>query len=206
MTIHLYENDIPAHLVWGDCVAIDTEAMGLNPHRDRLCLVQLSTGDGVCHLVHFKQVDGRVSYDAPNLKKLLSDPKVTKLFHFARFDVAILAHYLGVTCSPIYCTKVASKLVRTFAGKHGLKELCKYFIGKDISKEEQTSDWGADVLSESQKKYAATDVLYLHKIKAGLEGMLAREGRTDLATACFEFIKHRAHMDLLGYDDLVTAY
>lgn len=201
MKIEYYVNDLPDGLDLGKCVAIDTEAMGLNPHRDRLCLVQLSSGDGVCHLVHMKK-----SYDAPNLKKLLNDQSVTKLFHFARFDVAILNHYLGVNCAPIYCTKIASKLTRTFTDRHGLRDLCKHFLNVDISKQEQTSDWGADELTESQLAYAATDVLYLHQLKEHLDRILQREDRVHLAKACFDFLPYRAEMDLLDYSDGVITY
>lgn len=201
MNIKYYVNDLPNGLDLGTCVAIDTEAMGLNPHRDRLCLVQLSAGDGVCHLVHMKN-----SYNAPNLKRLLADQSVTKLFHFARFDVAILKHYLGVTCEPIFCTKIASKLARTFTDRHGLKELCKFFLNVDISKQEQTSDWGADELTDEQKSYAATDVLYLHDLKEKLESLLQREGRFHLAQKCFDFLPARAEMDLLDYNDAVITY
>lgn len=198
MTIHLHQGDLPADVSFGDSVAIDTETLGLNPHRDRLCLVQLSAGDGVCHLVRFQ----KGIYDAPNLKKLLADPGVTKLFHFARFDVAVLRHYLGVDCAPIYCTKIASKLVRTFTDRHGLKDLCRELIGVEISKQEQSSDWGAATLSDAQLKYAASDVLHLHKLAAVLDQMLAREGRTDIAAQCFAFLPMRARLDLEGWPEI----
>ncbi len=198
MTIHLHQGDLPADVSFGDSVAIDTETLGLNPHRDRLCLVQLSAGDGVCHLVRFQ----KGIYDAPNLKKLLADPGVTKLFHFARFDVAVLRHYLGVDTAPIYCTKIASKLVRTFTDRHGLKDLCRELIGVEISKQEQSSDWGAAQLSDAQLKYAASDVLHLHKLAAVLDQMLAREGRSDIAAQCFSFLPMRARLDLEGWPEI----
>lgn len=202
MPIDLHDGDLPDGLdlkamARGGCIAIDSETMGLNPARDRLCLVQLSPGGGVCHLVQFRR--GR--YDAPNLKRLLADPEVTKLFHFARFDVAIFQAYLGVTCAPVYCTKVASKLVRTFTDKHGLKDLCKDLLGVEISKQQQSSDWGADDLSPDQLRYAASDVLHLHDLKDRLDAMLAREERTGLAEACFRFLPARAALDLGGWDD-----
>ncbi len=179
-------------------IAIDTEAMGLINRRDRLCLVQLSTGDGDVHLVKF----ARNAYDAPNLKKLLSDPSTTKLFHFARFDVAIIRFYLGILVQPIYCTRTASKLVRTFTDRHGLKELCKELLGKEISKQQQSSDWGANELSQEQKEYAASDVLYLHQLRDILNAMLIREGREELAQACFNFLPARAMLDLSGWEEI----
>jgi ribonuclease D len=171
--------------------------MGLNNRRDRLCLVQLSNGDGNAHLVKFE----RDRYDAPNLKRLLSDPDTMKLFHFARFDVSIMRLYLGVLVQPLYCTRTASRLVRTFTDRHGLKDLCRDLIGKDISKQQQSSDWGADELTNEQKEYAAGDVLYLHQLRAALDKMLAREGRTELARACFNFIPARAMLDLAGWGE-----
>lgn len=198
MTIHLYKNDLPDGLLLGDCVAIDTEAMGLNLSRDRLCLVQLSAGDGVCHLVQF---DGR-DYAAPNLKALLADKSCLKIFHFARFDLAMLRKHLGVLVEPVYCTKTASKLVRTFTDRHGLKDLCRDLLGVEISKQEQTSDWGAPQLSEAQQKYAASDVLHLHKLRAALDVMLMREKRAHLAAACFHFLPARADLDLAGWPDI----
>lgn len=198
MTIHLHQGDLPAGLDFGTSVAIDTETMGLNPLRDRLCLVQLSAGDGVCHLVRIPK--GR--HDAPNLKGLLADPKVTKLFHFARFDIAALNNHFGCAVAPVYCTKIASKLVRTFTDKHGLKDLCKELIGVEISKQEQSSDWGADSLTEAQQRYAASDVLHLHKLKIQLDRMLAREGRADIAQACFDFLPMRARLDLAGWPEV----
>ena len=198
MTIELHRGDLPAGVSFGDSVAVDTETMGLKPDRDRLCLVQLSAGDGNAHIVQLAQ--GR--YDAPNLKALLSNPKVTKLFHFARFDLAVLQHYLGIICRPVYCTKVASRLTRTFTDRHGLKDLCKDVLGIAISKEQQTSDWGADEMDEAQLAYAAADVLHLHALRAELDRMLAREGRTALAAACFEFLPTRAALDLAGWPDV----
>jgi ribonuclease D len=191
----LHRGDLPEGLLFGDAVAIDTEAMGLNPHRDRLCLVQLSRGDGDAHLVQF----AAGCYDAPNLKRLLTDPSVRKLFHFARFDIAILYHYLGVMPQPLYCTKIASRLVRTFTDKHGLRELCKDLLGIDLKKEQQSSDWGAPSLSEEQLRYAASDVLHLHALRAKLDEMLEREHRVELAQRCFEFLPARATLDLAGW-------
>lgn len=196
--IHLHQGDLPDGLTFGASVAIDTETMGLNPLRDRLCLAQLSAGDGVCHLVQFR--DG--VFDAPNLKALLTDPAVTKLFHFARFDLAALKHYLQVDCSPVYCTKIASKLTRTFTDRHGLKDLCRELLGKDLSKQQQSSDWGAADLTQEQLKYAASDVLYLHEIRARLDEMLAREGRSELAQSCFAFLPTRSDLDLAGWDEV----
>ncbi|MBX3458041.1 MAG: ribonuclease D [Candidatus Paracaedibacteraceae bacterium] len=198
MKIEFHKNDLPAGLDLGKTVAIDTETMGLKPNRDRLCLVQLSSGDGVCHLV---QIDPTGETYPENLIMLLSDDSVEKLFHYARFDVAILMHTFGITMSNIYCTKIASKLVRTYTDRHGLKELCKELLGVEISKQEQTSYWGADDLSEDQKKYAATDVLHLHKLKAILDDRLEREGRTELAQECCNFILTRAYLDLLAGDE-----
>ncbi|MEJ1970598.1 MAG: hypothetical protein WDN03_18520 [Rhizomicrobium sp.] len=197
MKIKLHKGDLPAQLDLGPVVAIDSETLGLNPFRDRLCLVQLSAGDNVCHAVQF--APGQ--YAAPNLKRMLADPKVTKLFHFARFDVAMFRQYLGVNTAPIYCTKIASKLVRTYTDKHGLKDLVKELLGVDLSKEQQSSDWGAPELSEKQLAYAANDVAFLHRLKEALDGMLAREHRTHLAKACFEFLPARAELDLAGWED-----
>lgn len=195
--IKLHKGDLPAGLTFPNGVAIDTETMGLNPHRDRLCLVQLSSGDGTAHLVKF---DGK-SYDAPHLKALLADPKILKIFHFARFDIAVLEHYLGVTTSPIYCTKIASKLARTYTDRHGLKDLVGEILGIELSKQQQSSDWGAAELSDSQRSYAANDVLHLHAIKTRLDEMLARVGRQDLAHAAFGFLPTRAKLDLVGFED-----
>src|SRR5215469_14476389 len=193
----LHKGDLPNGLDLGPLVAIDTETLGLVPSRDRLCLAQLSSGDGTAHTVQF--APGQ--YDAPNLKRLLSDPSSTKLFHFARFDVAVFRQYLGVTTAPIYCTKIASKLVRTYTDKHGLKDIVKELLGTDLSKEQQSSDWGAPELSEKQLAYAANDVAYLHRLKEVLDGMLAREGRTELAKACFEFLPFRSELDLAGWSE-----
>ena len=197
MTYQLHRGDLPEGLLLGDSVAIDTEAMGLNPHRDRLCLVQLSRGDSDAHLVQFAPG----CYDAPNLKRLLADPGVVKLFHFARFDVAMLYHYLGVMARPLYCTKIASRLVRTFTDRHGLRDLCKDLLGVDLKKEQQSSDWGAASLTEEQLRYAASDVRYLHALRTRLDEMLAREGRTGLARNCFEFLPARALLDLEGWPE-----
>ena len=198
MTVDLHQGDLPDGLDLGESVAIDTETMGLRPDRDRLCLVQLSSGDGNAHIVQLTQG----AYDAPNLKTLLLDPKVTKLFHFARFDVAVLRRYLDVQCQPIYCTKIASKLVRTFTDRHGLKELCRDLLGITISKEQQSSDWGAATLTEAQLAYAAADVLYLHELRVQLDLMLERENRMELANACFKFLPTRAQLDLEGWPDM----
>ena len=198
MKIKLHKGDLPNGLDLGAIVAIDTETLGLNPYRDRLCLAQLSAGDDVCHAVQFAAGE----YAAPNLKRLLADTKVTKLFHFARFDVAMFKRYLGVTTAPIYCTKIASKLVRTYTAKHGLKDLVKELLSVDLSKEQQSSDWGAGELSERQLAYAANDVAYLHRMKIVLDAMLARESRTALAQACFDFLPARAELDLAGWPDV----
>lgn len=197
MTVHLYKGDLPDGLNLGSVVAIDTETMGLDPRRDRLCLVQLSSGDGHAHLVQIAK--GQNS--APNLERMLTDPAVTKLFHYGRFDVAALKAAFGVLTSPVWCTKIASKLVRTFTDRHGLKYLLVDLAGVDISKQQQTSDWGAETLTEPQKDYAASDVLYLHKLKAELEIRLTREGRMDLAQRCFDFLPTRAALDLMGWDE-----
>jgi ribonuclease D len=197
MKIHLHHGDLPDGLDLGPLVAIDTETLGLNPFRDRLCLAQLSAGDGVCHAVQFTAKD----YAAPNLKRLLANPSVTKLFHFARFDVAMFRRYLGVVCTPIYCTKIASKLVRTYTDRHGLKDLVRELLNIELSKEQQSSDWGAAELSEKQLAYAASDVAHLHVLKAALDAMLAREGRTQLAKACFDFLPARAELDLAGWGE-----
>ena len=198
MDIQLHHDDLPDGLDLGNQVAVDTETMGLNTARDRLCLIQLSAGDETCHLVQFAQG----SYDAPNLKGLLGDPAVAKLFHFARFDLAALQHYLGVTCRPVYCTKVASKLARTFTDRHSLRDLCRELLGVDLSKQQQSSDWGAAQLSDEQLRYAASDVLYLHRLKVILDDMLEREGRRDLAQACFDFLPSRAALDLAGWSEV----
>ena len=199
MTLHLHTGDLPDGLDLGKIVAIDSETMGLLPRRDRLCVVQLSAGDGVAHLVKFSAND---SYSAPNLKRLLADQAVLKLFHFARFDVAVMEQYLGVRCRPVYCTKIASRLVRTYTDKHGLQDLCRELIGVEISKQQQSSDWGAETLTQAQQAYAASDVLYLHRSKTELDIRLAREGRTELAQACFDFLPERAKLDLAGWEEV----
>ena len=198
MTVHLHHGDLPEGLDLGPLVAIDTETLGLKPARDRLCLVQLSSGDGDAHLVKFS---GRDDYAAPRLKAMLADPAVTKIFHYARFDVAVMKHYLGVDCAPVYCTKIASKLSRTYTDRHGLKDLVRELLGVDLSKAQQSSDWAAETLSKEQMDYAASDVLHLHKLKARLDAMLAREGRAALAAACFGFLPTRAALDLQGWPD-----
>ncbi len=200
-TIHLHRNDLPADLDMGRVIAVDTETMGLNPHRDRLCLVQISSGDGHAHLVQLVPPHlGGHGYDAPNLAHLMADPSVTKLMHFARFDVAVLQKALGITVAPVKCTKIAAKLVRTFTDRHGLKDLCRELVGVDLSKQQQTSDWGSPELSAEQLTYAASDVLYLHALWARLEALLVREGRLELAEACFAFLPARCRLDLLGYE------
>ena len=196
-TIKLHKGDLPAGLKFPHGVAIDTETLGLNPHRDRLCLVQLSSGDGNAHLVQF---DGE-HYAAPRLKALLKDQKLLKIFHFARFDVAVLEKYLEVEAAPVYCTKIASKLVRTYTDRHGLKDLCAELLGVELSKQQQSSDWGAAELSLSQLAYAASDVLHLHKLKARLDEMLEREGRASFAKAAFAFLGTRAKLDLAGFSE-----
>ena len=198
MKIHLHKGDLPDGLDLGKLVAIDTETLGLNPFRDRLCLAQLSAGDGVCHAVQF----AAGQYAAPNLKRMLADPSVTKLFHFARFDITMFRRYLDVVCAPIYCTKIASKLVRTYTDRHGLKDLVRELLGVELSKEQQSSDWGAAELTEKQLAYAANDVAYLHELKKSLDAMLAREGRTHLAQACFDFLPARAELDLAGWEEV----
>ena len=199
MTNHLHHGDLPEGLTFSDArdasVAVDSETMGLNPHRDRLCVVQLSAGDGDAHLV---QLD-RDAYDAPRLKAVLTDPSLTKIFHFARFDVAAFVRWLGVETTPIYCTKIASKLARTYTDRHGLKDVVRETVGVALDKQQQSSDWGADELSDAQVRYAASDVLYLHEARARLDAMLAREGRTEYARACFGFVGVRARLDLEGF-------
>ena len=197
MTIYLHKNDLPDGLDLGPVVAIDTETMGLNPHRDRLCVVQMSNGDGSADVVQVP----KGHREAPNLKAMLADPSVLKLFHFARFDVAVLRHYLGVTVKPVYCTKIASRLSRTYTDRHGLKDLVREVLNIDLSKQQQSSDWGSDNLSEAQLAYAASDVLYLHALRERLDAMLAREGRTGLAQAAFDFLPTRARLDLEGFED-----
>lgn len=197
MSIHLHRGDLPADIAFTGVVAIDTETMGLHPHRDRLCLVQLSAGDGVCHLVQLAPGE----YAAPRLRAVLADPALLKLFHFGRFDIAVLHHYLGVLTGPVYCTKIASKLVRTFTDRHGLKDLCRDLLGVDLSKQQQSSDWGAAELTDEQLRYAASDVLHLHALRAKLDVMLAREGRSAIAAACFGFLPTRALLDLAGWPE-----
>ena len=195
MTIHLHRGDLPDGLDLGSVVAIDTETMGLDPNRDRLCVAQLSAGDGDAHLVQFSP--GPI--DAPNLRGLLQDPERLKLFHYGRFDIAVMARYLGAVAQPVYCTKIASKLVRTYTDRHGLKVLCSELLGVDLSKQQQSSDWGAAELSEQQQAYAASDVLHLHKLRGKLDERLAREKRLHLAEACFQFLPTRAMLDLAGW-------
>ena len=195
MTIYFHEGDLPDGFPTPKSVAVDTETLGLNPLRDRLCLLQLSVGDGDAHLVRFRAGE----YDAPNLKALLADENVLKLYHFARFDLAVIEHYLGVVAAPAYCTKVASKLTRTYTDRHGLKDLCKEILNVDLSKQQQSSDWGAGEISDAQQAYAASDVLYLHSLKEVLDQSLAREGRAELAAAAFEFLPYRARFDLAGW-------
>ena len=202
MAIHLHRNDLPDGLDLGPVVAIDTETMGLDPRRDRLCVVQLSSGDGHAHLVQIERGQTR----APNLERLLTDPAVLKLFHFGRFDIAVMKAAFGVTTAPVWCTKIAAKLVRTFTDRHGLKYLLADLVGVDVSKQQQTSDWGADVLTDAQKDYAASDVLYLHRLKAELEARLIREGRLELAQRCFAFLPTRAELDLMGWGDEADIY
>ncbi|WP_408832563.1 ribonuclease D [Acidocella sp.] len=200
--IELHKHDLPDGLDLGPLVAVDTETMGLNPHRDRLCLVQLSAGDGTAHLVQIiPAAQGGRGADCPNLKRLLADPGVTKLFHFARFDIAALQQGLGVLTQPVICTKIASKLVRTYTDRHGLKDLCRDLAGVEISKQQQTSDWGAAELTPDQLTYAASDVLYLHRIWEKLRSLLIRENRLDIAEAAYGFLPARARLDLLGYEE-----
>jgi len=198
MTNHLYQNDLPDGLNLGPVVAIDCETMGLNPHRDRLCVVQLSGGDGNAHLV---QID-KGQTGAPNLERLLTDRDVLKLFHFGRFDIAAMYNAFGALAAPVYCTKIASKLIRTYTDRHGLKYLLNELVGVDVSKQQQTSDWGAETLSAAQLDYAASDVLYLHRLREVLDARLAREGRMDMAQACFDFLPMRARLDLAGWPEI----
>lgn len=201
MTIQTHKGDLPAGLDFGSSVAVDTETLGLNPHRDRLCVVQLSAGDGTAHLVQLGPDDYT---SAVNLKALLTDQSVTKIFHFARFDIAVLKHYLGINTAPVFCTKIASKLARTYTDRHGLKDLTRELLAIDLDKKQQSSDWAADTLSEDQKSYAAADVLHLHAMKTKLEHMLERSDRTTMAQACFDFLPTRADLDLAGWaeDDI----
>ena len=197
MTIRLHKGDLPDQIRYTGAVAIDTETLGLNPHRDRLCLVQLSAGDGSADLVQIAPGQR----EAPNLTKLLADPAVTKLFHFARFDIGVLFHAFGVMTAPLYCTKIASRLTRTYTDRHGLKDLIKDLLDVEISKQQQSSDWGADTLSEAQLAYAASDVLHLHALREKLDERLAREGRRELAEACFRFLPTRSRLDLAGWSE-----
>lgn len=197
MTNYVYQGDLPDGLDLGSSVAIDCETMGLNPHRDRLCVVQLSGGDGDAHLIQVARGQTR----APNLERMLTDPNVLKLFHFGRFDIAAMYHAFGALAQPVYCTKIASKMVRTYTDRHGLRQLLQELVGVDISKQQQQSDWGAEDLSPAQLDYAASDVLHLHKLRAALDARLAREGRSELAQACFDFLPTRAALDLAGWPD-----
>ncbi len=196
-TVELFQGDLPPGRFRGGSIAIDTETLGLNPHRDRLCLVQLSDGDGTAALVQVKP-----GHDAPELKRLLADESILKIFHFGRFDIAVLKHFLGIMPKPVYCTKIASKLARTYTDKHGLKDLCREILGLELSKQQQSSDWGAAELTPEQLNYAASDVLYLHALKDHLDAMLKREGRDHLARACFEFLPTRAELDLEGWAEM----
>ena len=198
MTIRVHKGDLPDGVRFSNGVAIDTETLGLRPHRDRLCVVQLSGGDGNAEVVQI----ARGQTQAPNLVRLLADPGVLKLFHFGRFDIAVLAKTFGTFATPVYCTKIASKLVRTYTDRHGLKDLCRELLGVDLSKQQQSSDWAAETLSEAQLAYAASDVLHLHALKARLDMMIAREGRTELAQACFGFLPDRARLDLAGWPEV----
>jgi ribonuclease D len=197
MAVYLHEGDLPGDVLGAGAVAVDTETMGLNPLRDRLCLVQIADGRGDEHLVRFSG-----NYDAPNLRRVLADPERLKLYHFARFDLAVIRHYLGVTAAPVYCTKTASRLIRTYTDRHGLKDLVRELLGAEISKAQQSSDWGAPTLSDAQKDYAASDVRYLHRMQPLLDARLAREGRTALAQACFDFLPWRAELDLAGWPEI----
>jgi ribonuclease D len=197
MTIRLHKGDLPDLSRYTTSVAIDTETLGLNLQRDRLCVVQLSPGDGTADIVQIAQGQTR----APNLERLLTDPAILKLFHFGRFDIAMMTRAFGVTIGPVYCTKIASKLCRTYTDRHGLKDLVRELLGIDLSKQQQSSDWGAETLSDAQLAYAASDVLHLHALRERLDAMIAREGRTEVAEACFRFLPDRAHLDLMGWDE-----
>ena len=198
MTNHLYQNDLPDGLDLGSVVAIDCETMGLNPHRDRLCVIQMSGGDGNAHIVQVGKDQSR----APNIAAMLENPDILKLFHFGRFDIAALYHAFGALTAPVYCTKIASRLVRTYTDRHGLKNLTQELLGIDVSKQQQMSDWGAETLTDAQLDYAASDVLYLHRLKEALDARLAREGRTEFAAACFDFLPMRARLDLEGWPEI----
>ncbi len=202
MNYFLYQDDIPSNIKFGDIVAIDTETMGLNLQRDRLCLIQLSNGDGNAHLIQISKESLINKKSFINLKKILNNPSSTKLFHFARFDIAVIEKYICKLNGPVYCTKIASKLSRTFGARHGLADLCKDLLGFELDKQNQTSDWGSKDLNASQLKYAASDVLYLHKIKIELDNLLKREEKVDIARLCFEFIKTRSKLDLIGFESL----
>lgn len=199
MTVYFHEEDLPANVLADGPVAIDTETMGLVTPRDRLCVVQISDGKGDEHLVRFAPDS---DYEAPNLKAVIADPARLKIFHFARFDIAAISHYLGIDCAPVYCTKIASRLCRTYTDRHGLKEIVKELLGQEISKQQQSSDWGGPVLSEAQRDYAASDVRYLHALRQELDRRLAREGRQELAQACFDFLPARAQLDLAGWPEI----
>ncbi|GAB5487646.1 MAG: ribonuclease D [Parasphingorhabdus sp.] len=198
MTVYFHEEDLPADALKDGPVAVDTETMGLQTHRDRLCLLQISDGGGDEHLIRFSPDS---DFAAPNLKSVLADPDRVKLYHFARFDLAAIEHYMGVTAEPVFCTKIASRLIRTYTDRHGLKELVRELLGEDISKQQQSSDWGGPILSDAQRDYAASDVRFLHRLKAELETRLVREKRMDLAQACFDFLPHRARLDIVGWPD-----
>ncbi|RAU23104.1 ribonuclease D [Paramagnetospirillum kuznetsovii] len=197
MTVFYHQNDLPADVDLGSVIAIDSETMGLKIHRDRLCVIQLSSGDGNAHVVHYPEP----KWHSPNLVRQLSDPKRVKLFHFARFDLAMIRHHLGVRCAPVFCTKIASRLTRTNTDSHSLKTLCKEYLGVDLSKLQQSSDWGAPVLNQDQLAYAASDVLYLHQLKAKFDELLDRDGRRALAEACFNFLPDRAELDIAGWPE-----
>ncbi len=203
MNIELHQGDLPANVSFGPILAMDTEAMGLHPKRDRLCLAQMTDGSGTVHLVKFMPPP----ISAPNLAAVLTDAKILKLYHYARFDIAMFRAYLGIDVAPVYCTKIASKLTRTFTDRHGLKELVREFTGVDLSKQQQTSDWGAATLTQAQMEYAASDVIHLHRLKEALDQLLEREGRKELAQACFDFLPTRAELDLLDWaEDDVFAH
>jgi ribonuclease D len=199
MTVYFHEEDLPADVLADGPVAVDTETMGLLTHRDRLCLLQISDGGGDEHLVRFSP---DCDFSAPNLKAVLADSDRVKLYHFARFDLAAIEHYMGVTAAPVFCTKIASRLIRTYTDRHGLKELVRELLGEDISKQQQSSDWGGPELSEAQRDYAASDVRFLHRLKAELENRLIRENRMELAQACFDFLPHRARLDIVGWPEV----
>ena len=199
MSVYLHEEDLPADIVLAGDVAVDTETMGLHTHRDRLCVVQISDGSGDEHLVRFGPDS---DYAAPNLRAILADPDRVKLYHFGRFDLAAISHYLGVVAAPVFCSKIASRLIRTYTDRHGLKELVRELLGKDISKQQQSSDWGAPELSDAQREYAASDVRFLHALRDQLIIRLEREGRMEMAQACFDFLPHRAELDLIGWPEI----